>query len=245
MLLAGPARGLARRPLLGPSLPALPAGCRCHRRPLSTGEPYMTDVREITPGMESDLGDGVPLPSEPEQEAPRTSRERLAAFLEMRCDPLLHSHLSACPPNRPPLRPADAMAALERVLVWGREVFAAETADEIAEMKKEIRFLAAGYQLAANAAAAAPDEAAAMVRGNSPTLRLLLLLLSVLRCAAAAAHCGHAATPRAPRSHHSSRRSPRCTCHVRPQVREECERRGVLINDELKATEELAELCFG
>ena len=33
--------------------------------------------------------------------------------------------------------------------------------------------------------------------------------------------------------------------HVRPQVREECERRGVLINDELKATEELAELCFG
>ena len=94
MLLAGPARrGLARRPLLGPSLPALPASCRCHRRPLSTGEPYMTDVREITPGMESDLGDGVPLPSEPEQEAPRTSRERLAAFLEMRCEPLAHLRL--------------------------------------------------------------------------------------------------------------------------------------------------------
>ena len=51
-------------------------------------------------------------------------------------------------------------------------------------MKKEIRFLAAGYQLAANAAAAAPDESAKMVRGpspfSSPTLRLALLLLSVL-----------------------------------------------------------------
>ena len=63
-------------------------------------------------------------------------------------------------------------------------MFAAETAGEIAEMKKEIRFLAAGYQLAANAAAAAPDESAKMVRGpspfSSPTLRLVLLLLSVL-----------------------------------------------------------------
>jgi len=98
VLLAGPARGLARRPLLAPSLPALPASCRCHRRPLSTGEPYMTDVREITPGMESDLGDGVPLPSEPEQEAPRTSRERLAAFLEMRCEPPL-AHPSLCLPS--------------------------------------------------------------------------------------------------------------------------------------------------
>ena len=77
------------------------------------------------------------------------------------------------------------MAALERLHVGGREVFAAETAGEIAEMKKEIRFLAAGYQLAANAAAAAPDESAKMVRGpspfSSPTLRLALLLpLSVL-----------------------------------------------------------------
>ena len=109
VLLAAPARGLARRPLLGPSLPALPASCRCHRRPMSTGEPYMTDVREITPGMESDLGDGVPLPSEPEQEAPRTSRERLAAFLEMRCEPPWSptSPRALCP-NRPSTAPCSS-----------------------------------------------------------------------------------------------------------------------------------------
>ena len=109
VLLAAPARGLARRPLLGPSLPALPVSCRCHRRPMSTGEPYMTDVREITPGMERDLGDGVPLPSEPEQEAPRTSRERLAAFLEMRCEPpWLPTSPHALCPNRPPTAPCSS-----------------------------------------------------------------------------------------------------------------------------------------
>ena len=87
-------------------------------------------------------------------------------------------------------------------------MFAAETAGEIAEMKKEIRFLAAGYQLAANAAAAAPDEAAAMVRGNPLSLRLplllLLLLLVLLPCCAlwprchpscTAATTAHAAAP--------------------------------------------------
>ena len=198
MLLAAPARGLARRPLLGPSLPALPASCRCHRRPMSTGEPYMTDVREITPGMESDLGDGVPLPSEPEQEAPRTSRERLAAFLEMRCEPPWSptSPPALCP-NRPPTAPCSS-TRWQRLsaCTWGREVFAAETAGEIAEMKKEIRFLAAGYQLAANAAAAAPDESAKMVRGPSPFSSHPSSCAAAAFCAAAAAaHCGHAATP--------------------------------------------------
>ena len=139
------------------------------------GEPYVS-FQEVTPGMERDFDsvefpDGpdyddptvemmgpdptqMPNPEESKMEGPRSSRDRLAAYAEM------------------------------------RHLIELETANDITEMKKEIKFLAASYKLASQRLAEEPDTGAEVVRA-------------------------------------------------------ECERRGVMINDELKNLEAEAEMCFG
>ena len=136
-------------------------------------EPYMGGLHEVTPGMERDFDD-IEFPDGPDP------------MEEMGPEP---SQM----PNPDESKMEGPRSSRERLVAYAemKHLIVLETANDIAEMKKEIRFLAASYKCAAQRLEEVGEDAGAEV------------------------------------------------------VLEECERRGVLINGELKALEAEADMCFG